>query len=78
MKPRFPGPRADAVHLERRMEERGVSWGEVLTVVANPDKVVRSHSGRSNYYAVVGRRRLRVTMNDESGEIFTVAIAEQS
>lgn len=72
MTPRFPKNPEDAIHLE----ERRVSWSEIVTVVDNPNKVVPGHSGRLNYYAVVAARRLRVTIDGASGEVFTVAVAQ--
>ena len=78
MTPCFPRHPDDALHLELRMLERKVSWDEIVAVVENPTKIVSGHSGRSNYYAVLAGRRLRVTMDDASGEVFTVAIAQMS
>ncbi len=59
------------------MRERNVSWAEALAVVGKPDKVAAGHSNAVNYYRVVGRRRLRVTV-DRNGFVRTVAIAEGS
>ncbi len=78
MTPRFPSHPEDALHLELRMVERRVSWDEIVAVVDKPTKIVPGYSGRSNYYAVVAGRRLRVTMNEVSGEVFTVAIAQMN
>ena len=57
------------------MRERNVSWAEVLAVAGKPDKVAPGRSHAVNYYRVVGRRRLRVTV-DRHGFVRTVAIAE--
>jgi hypothetical protein len=59
------------------MRERNISWAEVLAVAGKPDKVAPGHSNAVNYYRVVGRRRLRITV-DRNGFIRTVAIAEGS
>lgn len=76
MTPRFPKNPEDAIHLEERMAERRISWDEIATVVDNPNKIVPGHSGRLNYYAVVAARRLRVTIDGATGEVFTIAVAQ--
>jgi hypothetical protein len=75
--PRFPPAHDDATHLVQRMIERKISWPEVVAVVRNPDKMARGHSGRKNCFRVVGRRRLRVTI-DGAGIVWTIALAQRS
>jgi len=72
--PILPTNLEDATHVVQRMIERQISWTDVLAVIANPSKTVPGHSGRMNHYAVVGGRRLRVTI-DASNVLWTVAIA---
>jgi hypothetical protein len=69
-------PAKDPVHVIARMMQRQISWDDIVTVVANPQKVTSGHSGRTNYYGyVAGRRRLRVTL-DADGSVVTVANAQ--
>lgn len=73
--PRVPANRKHLLHLIGRMVERRVSWPEIVFVVEKPQKIAPGHSGRVNCYRVVGRRRLRVTI-ERRGIVRTVAIAE--
>jgi hypothetical protein len=70
----MPSNSDDATHVVQRMVERRITWPEIVTVVALPDKSVAGHSGRTNHYGVVNGRRIRVTI-DGSGVVWTAAIA---
>jgi len=74
MTPRLPDTATDAIHTVQRMIERNISWTDVLTVVAAPQKTVPGRLGRVNHYGVVNGRRIRVTI-DASGAVWTVAVA---
>lgn len=74
MTPRAPDAFDEKVHVVQRMIERRVTWTEIEAVVADPQKSVPGHSGRTNLYGVVNGYRLRVTV-DATGAVFTVAIA---
>jgi hypothetical protein len=74
-KPRID-PTRDPVHVVARMLQRGISWSDVLAVVARPTKTTAGHSGRMNYFGYAeGRRRIRVTL-DADGAVVTVANAQ--
>ena len=74
MTPSLPGNVEDARHTLQRMAERRITWAEIVAVAENPQRVTQGHSGRKNFYGVVGSRRLRVTI-DEHGTVWTVAVA---
>jgi hypothetical protein len=65
------------MHLVGRMLERKVSWPEIVFVIEKPQKIAAGHSGRINCYRIVGRRRLRVTV-ERRGIVRTVALAGKS
>jgi hypothetical protein len=75
--PRVPRKRKKLLHLVARMVQRRVSWPEIVAVVRKPDKVAPGYGGAVNFYRVVGRRRLRVTV-DRHGCVTTVAIAQRT
>jgi hypothetical protein len=58
------------------MLQRHVTWPQILAVACKPDKVAPGYGGAVNFYRVVGRRRLRVTV-DRGGFVTTVAIAQR-
>jgi len=72
--PRLPGNLEDATHTLQRMAERRVTWVEIVAVIENPQRVVEGHAGRKNFFGIVKRRRIRVTIDDE-GAVWTVANA---
>jgi hypothetical protein len=75
--PLVPRKRKKLLHLVARMVQRRVSWPQIVAVVGKPDKVAPGYGGAIHFYRVVGRRRLRVTV-DRHGCVATVALAQRT
>jgi hypothetical protein len=67
-----------AERMTYRMAPAGIDLGDVIAVIERPVKAVRGRFGRMNAWGY-GKNgvRIRVTYDPVSGEIRTVAIADE-
>jgi len=60
-------------HTKRRMRWRRISEEEVYLAIESPDKIEESIKGRTNVYKFIGKRYIKVTYKDFSGQILVVS-----
>jgi len=61
-------------HAKNRMRWRGVTEDEVERVLRSPERVESTRFGRTNAYAALQGRTLRVTYVDEEDALIVVSV----
>jgi Domain of unknown function (DUF4258) len=61
-------------HARRRMEQRGVTPGEVESILRQPDRVEPSLKGRRNAFGPVPGGAARVTIRETTQELVVVTV----
>ena len=60
------------VHAKRPMNERNISEADVADVLRNYEVALPGLNDCTNYYKIIGSRRIRVTLADDKRTIVTL------
>ena len=65
-------------HARRRMKWRRITEDEVMSVIAEPDKIEDSLRGRTNAYGSISERYLKVTYKKFDDRILVISVVDKA